>query len=141
MSLRALHILLIEDHADSALAFARVLQRDGHKVNVVGSAAEAEGACAANPFDLLLCDLELPDGTGFHLLEHARRSCPKAQGIVISAHDDDAHRRAARQAGFEEYLLKPFRAEVLRAAMERVMRSHPLTSIPAMRPMNAPLPG
>jgi len=120
MSPRAKNILLIEDHADSATVFARVLQTYGHTVRVANSVAEAEQACEQGNFDLLLCDIELPDGNGLDLLRRARMSCPTTQGIVISAHEDEGRKRAAKEAGFKEYLVKPFRADDLQAAMKRV---------------------
>jgi hypothetical protein len=124
MSARTLTILLIEDHADTALVFARVLRRDHHQVTVAHSVREAEQACHGHPFDLLICDVELPDGTGFHLLERARRACSGARGIIISAHSDDRRQAAAREAGFAAYLVKPLRIEDLRRAIERVSRYH-----------------
>ena len=125
MSPRAKNILLIEDHADSATVFARVLQTYGHTVTVAHCVSEAERACEQGNFDLLLCDIELPDGNGLDLLRRARMSCPTSQGIVISAHEDEGRRRAAKEAGFKEYLVKPFRAEDLRAAMTRVEMLYP----------------
>src|SRR2546421_4563047 len=88
MSPRAKNILVIEDHADSATVFARVLRIYGAAVTVAHSVAEAQQACEEGSFDLLLCDIELPDGNGLDLLRKARMSCPTTQGIVISAHED-----------------------------------------------------
>lgn len=132
MSTRAQRILLVEDHADTAVVFSRVLRRDGHQVEVAHTAQEAEKLCEQNDFDLLLCDIELSDGTCFHLLERARKSCPAAIGIIISAHGDDQRRQAAAKAGFKEYIVKPVRAEHLRAAIDRASQ---------VRPANPPQPG
>lgn len=132
MSTRAQKILLVEDHTDTAVVFSRVLCRDGHQVEVAHTVQEAEKLCERKDFDLLLCDIELTDGTSFHLLERARKSCPSAVGIVISAHGDDQRRQAAAKAGFKEYIVKPVRAEHLRAAIERSSQ---------IRPANPPPPG
>jgi len=125
MSARAKNILLIEDHADSATVFARVLKAYGHRVTIAHSNAEAQRACEENNFDILLCDIELPDGNGLGLLEKARKICPTTQGIVISAHTDDGRRKAALEAGFREYLVKPLRAEDVREAIKRVATPPP----------------
>ena len=130
MSSRAQKILLVEDHADTAVVFSRVLRRDGHQVEVAHTVQEAEKLCEQKNFDLLLCDIELMDGTCFHLLERARKTCPTAVGIIISAHGDDQRRQAAVKAGFKEYIVKPVRAEHLRAAVERSSQIRPANPPP-----------
>lgn len=69
---RPLLILLLEDHPASAKAIARLLRGHGHSVQVAGSLVAAERAVAAERFDLLLCDLHLPEGSGLDFLPRIR---------------------------------------------------------------------
>lgn len=101
-----IRILLVEDHRDSAEVLSRLLQEEGYGVTVALTLAEAKRLCDAHRFDVMICDLELPDGDGVELLGHARRTCDVA-GIVLSAHGDEAHKAAARAAGFGGFIVKP----------------------------------
>jgi DNA-binding NtrC family response regulator len=122
MTAPSLHILLLEDHRDSAFAFSRVLGMDGHKVTVAATLRQAEDFCSKMQCDLLLCDIELPDGQGFSILKCLQSSRPQTQGIIISAHDDKAHRDTAKAEGFAAYLVKPVTADLLNATILRVMQ-------------------
>ena len=121
MTARSLHILLLEDHADSAFAFSRVLASDGHKVSVARTVREAERLCSNHhTFDLLLCDIELPDGQGYGVLKLLQANSPQTQGVIVSAHDDKAHRDTAKAEGYAAYLVKPVTADLLNMTILRV---------------------
>jgi DNA-binding NtrC family response regulator len=100
-------ILLVEDHPDSAGVFARMLQKTGYDVAIAVSMADARQALSRKSFDLLICDIELPDGKGTNLLQDARSHSPQIAAIVVSGHEDPGHRTEARDAGFAEYFVKP----------------------------------
>jgi signal transduction histidine kinase/ActR/RegA family two-component response regulator len=123
---RPLKILLVEDHRPTAKAIARLLRSHGHTVQVVEGHATAEHAVAGERFDLLLCDIQLPDGSGVDLLprvrHHLRRWAAggaEAPAIVLSgfARDSDVARSLA--AGYVEHLAKPVDQAVLFAAIRR----------------------
>jgi two-component system CheB/CheR fusion protein len=120
-----IRILLVEDHRDTAEVLSRLLQEDRYRVTVAGTLEEAKRLCDRQPFDLMICDLELPDGNGVDLLRHARRTCDVA-GIVLSAHGDEGHKQAARAAGFRDYIVKPAPFEKIREAILRVTTSRPM---------------
>jgi two-component system, LytTR family, response regulator len=71
--------------------------------------------------DLLLLDIELPDGTGFDIMEQI--SVP-AKVIFLTAHNDYA--KQAFRCGAIDYLLKPLNEEELRQALQKVTNAHPL---------------
>jgi DNA-binding response OmpR family regulator len=100
-------ILLVEDHPDSAGVFARMLQKSGYDVAIAASMVEGREALSRQSFDLLICDIELPDGKGTTLLQEARSRHPRIAAIVVSGHEDAAHRTEARNAGFAEFFVKP----------------------------------
>jgi two-component system CheB/CheR fusion protein len=75
-------ILLVEDHPDTANVFARMLRRDGYEVSVADSCAQAARMCDEGGFDLLICDINLPDGDGVGVLSAARKTHPETVGSL-----------------------------------------------------------
>ena len=117
--LKRLEILLVEDHADSALALASLLRAGGSSVAVADSCAAAKSLYGEKSFDVLLCDLGLPDGDGCDLLRELiaiRRVC--AIAITGFGMEEDVERSKA--AGFVAHLTKPITLDSLRQTLERV---------------------
>lgn len=117
-------ILLVEDHADSAAVVARLLRWLGHDVRRAATcaqakaAAEAEAAVEAGPFDLLLCDIGLPDGDGCELLRELRqRYGLELEGVAMTGYVYPADRERCLAAGFSRFLPKPFDLDDLRTAV------------------------
>ena len=117
-----LHILLVEDHADTAQAMAALLNALGHRVTVAGSIAEAMAAAElAAPIDLVVSDLGLPDGNGQDLMRELIRRYG-LRGIALSGYGMEQDLRKSREAGFERHLIKPIDAEVFKATIRQVAR-------------------
>ena len=115
--LKPLRILLVEDHADTARMMSRVLKNDGHAVQWAGDMADGLRLAAAHPFDLLLCDLGLPDGTGWDLMHALRAAGSALPGIVLSGYGQDQDLERSREAGFKAHLTKPVNLQTLREAI------------------------
>ena len=122
---RALQILLVEDHPDTARVMNRILASLGHQVRIADSVASALSLVRAHPFDLLLSDLGLPDGTGLELVKqvHAHRYVP-AIALTGFGMEDDISR--SREAGFTSHLTKPINFQKLEAAI--LLATEPQTS-------------
>lgn len=123
---RPLRILFVEDHPATSKAIARLLRSHGHTVRVVGSLVTAERAVASERFDLLLCDLQLPEGSGLDFLPRVRHHLKRwaaggaeAAAIVLSgfARESDVARSLA--AGYAAHLAKPVDQDELLAAIRR----------------------
>lgn len=114
-------ILLVEDHVDTARVFSTLLTQDGFDVSTVPTLAEALSICQKGPYDLLICDIQLPDGDGTSVLQATRKHCPWVAGIIVTGFDDEPRRNAANLAGFSEYLVKPLTYGELRAAVLRAL--------------------
>jgi len=110
-------ILLVEDHPDTANVFARMLRRDGFDVSVATSCGQATRMCEQSPFDLLICDINLPDGDGVQVLSVARQTHPQTVGIIVSGHDEEAELARARAMGFSHCFLKPIDYVAFRKAV------------------------
>jgi len=124
-------ILIVEDQADSLDVLRRLLVHLGHRAVGASSVAEALAACRNGHFDLMICDIGLPDGSGLDLGAIARQRGIKA--IVMSGFDTREFGRRVEQAGFNDHLLKPFSLDDLRHSIDRLFLSanHNLRSRPA----------
>ena len=120
---RPLRILLVDDHQDTCTALERLLVRRGHLVAAAHNVRSAMEAAARNPFDLLISDIALPDGTGTELMAYLRAISP-LPGIAISGFGMNGDIEKSIEAGFSEHLVKPVKMENLEAAIDRVMSSH-----------------
>jgi CheY-like chemotaxis protein len=120
-----MHVLLVEDHEDTARATARLLEMNGCTVRAVGSVGEALAEGAARPFDLLVTDVRLSDGDGLQLLPELRRRVDGALcGIVVSGNAGDAE--PALRAGYKAHVLKPVEWGQLLATIQSIGRQSAL---------------
>jgi CheY-like chemotaxis protein len=98
-------ILFVEDDDDARYAMARLLTREGYHVLAAASCREAIAMAHGQPVDLLIADLDLPDGSGLALLNEIRRANPHpVKGIVVSGHDVEEE---SRRAGYCAHVVKP----------------------------------
>ncbi|MBB6694057.1 response regulator [Cohnella xylanilytica] len=72
--------------------------------------------------DILLCDIEMPRGTGLELLEWVRRHHPRTETIFLTCHADFHYARQAIQLGCLDYLLKPIPYEELKVVLAKAIR-------------------
>jgi len=110
------YILVVEDHDDGREFLRRILQADGHRVDDVGTCADAReklASSAATPYDLMLTDVGLPDGSGWDLVQHVRRTSPTVRVGVLTGWEPIADTGESRGAEF--VLRKPLRADELQA--------------------------
>ncbi|WP_428937964.1 ATP-binding protein [Fontivita pretiosa] len=125
-----LHILLVEDHADTARLLARLLERSAHRVCPASSIKEAlsmaREATDNRKFDLVISDIGLPDGSGIDLMRELRRTYG-LPGIALTGYAMESDIRACAEAGFIEHVAKPVDLARLESAIRVVVkkRSHP----------------
>ena len=105
-SAEELCVLLVEDHEDTARVMARVLRALGHRVAIAGTVKHAAELAEAEAFDLLVCDIGLPDGTGLDVVRamHAVRRIP---AIAVTGYGMDADINRSIAAGFDAHVTKP----------------------------------
>jgi CheY-like chemotaxis protein len=119
---RPLRILCVDDHGDSCFVLKRLLEAQQHSVRTCGTVAEAKAALLADGaerFDLLICDLMLPDGDGRDVMREAARV--GVPGVALSAmyvREKDAER--SRAAGFLAHLNKPIIYDDLAAVLQQI---------------------
>ena len=114
-SANARRILIVEDHQDSAIALAKLLMHHGHEVRIAGTLAEAMKFCREADFDLILCDIGLPDGSGLDLARMVKAECPQTKLIALTGYGMPHELRDMQVAGFDAHLIKPITVETLGA--------------------------
>jgi CheY-like chemotaxis protein len=113
-------ILLVEDHEDTCKVTARLLHMEGYIVRTALTAASALKACDEESFDLVICDIGLPDGNGHDLMRTLKHRCG-IKGIGLSGYGMEADQQKGAEAGFVEYLIKPIDLKALTAAITRAI--------------------
>jgi PAS domain S-box-containing protein len=116
---RALHILLVEDHADTAFALKRALAQNGHEVVLASSVADAKSLFASGAFELILCDVGLPDGTGLDFIRHVRTSS-EVPAVALTGFGMEGDMKDCLDAGFNVHLTKPMNLQRLNKVIQDV---------------------
>ena len=132
----AVKVLILEDNPAAREFLGRVVRESFSDTITIVEAGDLESARRAiriaggaqgyhgvDPFKLVLCDLELPDGSGLELLEELRQY--PATKVVTTLYSDDEHLFPALQSGADGYLLKEDRFELLVEELQKIVRGEP----------------
>ncbi len=119
----SLRILLVEDQEDLRECMTDLLVGHGYTVSAASDTKSAMALSSLYVFDLLLTDVELPDGNGLQLLNQMKEHLPDLQGIAITGYGMPSNVRDTLAAGFSAHLEKPVEYPILRAAIERLSPS------------------
>jgi signal transduction histidine kinase len=111
------NVLLVEDHKDTQLSMVRLLNCLECNVTTAGTVAEAVALANGQEFDLLISDLDLPDGNGTEVMK-AFNIRQHKKGIAISGFGQDEVVKQCREAGFSAHLTKPIDMGRLAGAIE-----------------------
>jgi DNA-binding response OmpR family regulator len=117
-----MRILLVEDDRLLGDGLQRALQADHFTVDWITSGNEVEGALKNGHFDLVLLDLGLPGMDGLQVLQRLRGCDNPVPVLILSARDQLPDRVAGLDAGADDYLVKPFEMDELRARIRARMR-------------------
>jgi two-component system, OmpR family, KDP operon response regulator KdpE len=115
------HLLIVEDDERIRTALIRALRERGHAVTSAGTAMAGLQAAVDDRPDLVVLDLGLPDLDGGELLRMLR-AVSAVPVVVATARDDDDSVVRALDAGADDYVIKPFRADQLEARIRAVLR-------------------
>ena len=112
-------ILLLEDDTALGRGIQLALQGQEVQVTLMNTLAQAREALGQGRFDLLLLDVNLPDGSGLELLKKVRGQVPV---ILLTANDLETDIVTGLESGAEDYITKPFSLAVLRARVNAQLR-------------------
>ncbi len=117
------HILLVDDNRDLAYTLAELLRRQGHHVDLAHLVDEAVTRYQEDRHEVVLLDLDLPDGNGFDVAREIQSlSDPEGDRpklIAISGYGQARDIARTRKAGIDEHLVKPVDAEEIRRVLAR----------------------
>jgi len=119
---RSLKILMVEDNKDTLNYLSQMLVQRGHVVRTASNLAMALRVASETDFELLISDIELPDGSGLELMWKLR-SKNAIKGIALSGFGSSDDVEQSRCAGFSEHLTKPIEFRHLGEAIQRVAAS------------------
>lgn len=118
-----MRLLLLEDDDILGEALRDYLRGAGHAVDWCRSVGATE-ALRGEPFDALLVDWMLPDGSGVEWLRGRRARGDATPALILTARDRLDDRIEGLDAGSDDYLVKPFAPEELAARLRAVSRRH-----------------
>ena len=110
---RPLRILLVEDHVDTQHVMSRLLQSFKHDVKSASSVKSALALASTHPFDLVITDIGLPDGSGAKMMAQLRQIY-NLPGIAVTGFGEE---EIDINAGFVARLIKPITLEQLERAI------------------------
>ncbi len=117
-----MRLLIVEDADDVCDAIVESLTRIGHVCDSARTLADARQLLAVQPFDLVVLDINLPDGFGHDLLREVRTRGDPLAVIMLTARLGVDDRIEALDAGADDYLVKPFDIRELEARVRAVAR-------------------
>ena len=117
-----MRILLIEDEAGLARPLREHLEADRHIVEWFTTLDEARSAVATLEYDVVLLDLQLPDGDGLTFLSTLRDQHIRTPVIILTARDKVSDRIDGLNRGADDYVIKPFDLDEVKARIHTVCR-------------------
>lgn len=123
-------LLVVDDEPDLRMLYELTLVREGYSVDSAGSVEEAWELLIERPFDLLITDMRLPDGTGLDLLARIDEHGRSEKAIIITAYGSAENAVEALKAGAYDYLTKPVDLRQFRAAVASALGGAPSPAAP-----------
>jgi CheY-like chemotaxis protein len=122
---RSVRILLVDDNRDTLKFLSTILSRQGFVVLTAADLGSSLRLASEADFDLIISDIELPDGSGLELMRvvRSRRAIP---GIALSGFSSPEDIAQSRAAGFALHLTKPVDFRRLEQAIEQLTTAAPV---------------
>ena len=114
-------ILFVEDERSISEPFSKALAREGFEPVTAFTAAEALALAARSEFDLVLLDLNLPDGDGRDVCRELRRGSD-VPIVMLTARGTEVDRVVGLELGADDYVVKPFSSAEVIARIRAVLR-------------------
>ncbi len=125
-STRELHILLAEDNVFNQRVAGGLLEKQGHRVTVVGDGRQAVEMVAQQRFDAVFMDVQMPEMDGLEATREIRQheaetAVPRLLIIGLTAHAMQGDRELCIEAGMDEYVTKPIKPQELHRVLGPLM--------------------
>lgn len=129
-------ILLVEDDRALSRGVTLALAETGRTITAVETLAGGREALKQGPWDLVILDVNLPDGNGLDFLTHLRREST-VPVLILTANDLESDQVAGLELGADDYVTKPFSLAILRARVQTLLRrARPMPSAVELPPFS-----
>ena len=115
-------VLVVDDDATLTEVVIGYLERAGHRAHRVGDGRQALASVAANPPDLILLDLMLPELDGIEVCRRIRAEHPNLPILMLTALGEAEDRIAGLEVGADDYVTKPFSPRELVLRVDALLR-------------------
>ena len=119
-------VLLVDDEAELRAALAEALEGAKYHVQAVGTAMKARAAMEHGKYDVVILDVQLPDGNGVDLLQEFRASNPDIGIIMITGYAEMDIAVDSMRYGADDFLKKPFTPDELLVRTQEVLKKRHL---------------
>ena len=117
-----MRLLIVEDDAPLASGLRRILEAEGHAVDLTSRGEQAVLAASQERFDLVILDIGLPQMDGFEVLRRLRAAERRVPVLVLTARDAVDDRVRGLDLGADDYMVKPFAMPELTARVRALLR-------------------
>jgi two-component system response regulator PilR (NtrC family) len=122
-------ILVCDDEASLREMLQILLRREGYRVDVVdGVHAAHDQLGSADPYDVVITDLVMPDGTGMEVLDAVRTRSADTQILMVTAYATTEQAVEAMRKGAYDYVQKPFKNHELLATLEKALEKRAIVA-------------
>jgi DNA-binding response OmpR family regulator len=128
-----MRLLIVEDESELAEALADGLRNVGYAADVAGTLAGADEKTSSTAYDVIVLDLNLPDGDGVAFCRQLRDAGSPASILMLTARDRVQDRVRGLDSGADDYLVKPFALEELAARIRALLRRAEAKRRPVIR--------
>lgn len=118
-----MRLLLVDDNELNLELFSDALASDGHEVVTESDPLRGQRRALAEPFDLIILDIQMPGTDGYTVCRTLRASGVSGPIVAVSSNALPEHVAEGKRAGFNTYLTKPISPAELRAAVRRFGRA------------------
>jgi len=122
--MESLKILVVDDSATARHYFTGLVEELGHHAVTVATAGEAQARLGREPFDLVLCDLVMPDMDGLDLLQSLRQQGQDLPFLLVTSYGSLASAVQAVRLGADDYILRPIDPGLLAHRIQTVHERH-----------------
>ena len=112
-------ILIIDDEVKLLKRLKQLLIPEGYEITLAENGRKGLQALEKCNFDLVITDLVMPEGSGSAIMDYIKRNCPETLLIIITGHASVESAISALRTGAYDYIVKPFRSEVVKLAVNR----------------------
>jgi CheY-like chemotaxis protein len=128
-------ILIVDDEPSIVRGLARLLRRDGYRVDTASNGRHALAQLQAHPYDVIVSDLRMPDldGRAFYAIVRQHYAYLRQRVIFLTAHYGEADSLAFLEQCGQPWLAKPCTAAEVRRAIAQVLHAARLTQKPGTR--------